>query len=272
MPDTAKTEKLCRERRQRTAIRRYAAGRDRPHAAADRIRGVPHRRIIPAPANDDRPALPHWENAASTGARSSPVGADRLSGRSGGPDAGSDTQAVECTFDVERLPELQAWQFDEACATSLRSERAMISPAQLRAARALLDWTRADFGTAAGISPETIRNIETARFEPAAETVRKITLAFAEKASGFLTFRRASVCLACFCASRATTTILPPPSSRRARHLHLPIAWPTRSPTGCASTANAARATSKKWVSAAQEIAEAWSLASALAAVEGPGR
>ena len=55
----------------------------------------------------------------------------------------------------------------------------MISPAQLRAARALLDWTRADFGTAAGISPETIRNIETARFEPAAETVRKITLAFA---------------------------------------------------------------------------------------------
>jgi DNA-binding XRE family transcriptional regulator len=45
----------------------------------------------------------------------------------------------------------------------------LISPAQLRAARALLDWSRADFGTASGISPETIRNIETARFEPAAE-------------------------------------------------------------------------------------------------------
>ncbi len=57
----------------------------------------------------------------------------------------------------------------------------MISPAQLRAARALLDWTRANFGTAAGVSPETIRNIETARFEPAAETVRKITLAFASR-------------------------------------------------------------------------------------------
>ena len=61
----------------------------------------------------------------------------------------------------------------------------MISPAQLRAARALLDWTRADFGTAAGVSPETIRNIETARFEPAAETVRKITLAFAAEGIGF---------------------------------------------------------------------------------------
>src|SRR4051794_37920780 len=61
----------------------------------------------------------------------------------------------------------------------------MISPAQLRAARALLDWTRADFGTAAGISPETIRNIETTRFEPAAETVRKITVAFAKEGIGF---------------------------------------------------------------------------------------
>src|SRR4051812_40144713 len=64
----------------------------------------------------------------------------------------------------------------------------MISPAQLRAARALLDWTRADFGTAADISPETIRNIETARFQPAAETVRKITLAFAKGGVGFFDY------------------------------------------------------------------------------------
>ena len=61
----------------------------------------------------------------------------------------------------------------------------MIAPAQLRAARALLDWTRATFGSAAGVSPETIRNIETSRFEPSAETVRKITLAFAKKEVGF---------------------------------------------------------------------------------------
>ena len=42
-----------------------------------------------------------------------------------------------------------------------------------------------DFGTAAGVSPETIRNIETIRFEPAAETVRKITVAFAKEGIGF---------------------------------------------------------------------------------------
>src|SRR5690242_18104362 len=64
-------------------------------------------------------------------------------------------------------------------------EPVVISPAQLRAARALLDWSRADFGITAGISPETIRNIETARFEPAAETVRKITVAFAKEGIGF---------------------------------------------------------------------------------------
>ena len=68
----------------------------------------------------------------------------------------------------------------------------MISPAQLRAARALLDWTRADFGTAAGISPETIRNIETARFEPAAETCARSRLPLQQKALGFLTIWRIS--------------------------------------------------------------------------------
>jgi DNA-binding XRE family transcriptional regulator len=47
----------------------------------------------------------------------------------------------------------------------------MIAPAQLRAARALLDWSRADCGTASGVSPETIKNIEKERFQPGADTL-----------------------------------------------------------------------------------------------------
>jgi DNA-binding XRE family transcriptional regulator len=61
----------------------------------------------------------------------------------------------------------------------------MIAPVQLRAARAFLDWTRADCGSAAGVSPETIKNIETGRFQPEAETVRKIGLTFAARGVGF---------------------------------------------------------------------------------------
>ena len=61
----------------------------------------------------------------------------------------------------------------------------MIAPAQLRAARALLDWGRADCGTASGVSPETIRNIENQRFQPGAETVRKLGQTFAGCGVGF---------------------------------------------------------------------------------------
>ena len=71
--------------------------------------------IIPAPANDDRPPLPHWGkrclNRSEIDALSALIAyqADQA-----GLTPGLITQAVECTFDVERLPELQAWQFDEA--------------------------------------------------------------------------------------------------------------------------------------------------------------
>ena len=37
----------------------------------------------------------------------------------------------------------------------------MITAAQLRAARGLLDWTRSDLAKAANVSPETIKNINT---------------------------------------------------------------------------------------------------------------
>ena len=49
-----------------------------------------------------------------------------------------------------------------------------ITPAQLRAARALLDWTRSDCARLTGLSPETIKNIEHDIFIPTQETVEKI--------------------------------------------------------------------------------------------------
>src|SRR5580704_17675732 len=42
----------------------------------------------------------------------------------------------------------------------------MITAAQLRAARGLLDWTRADLAKAANSSPETVKNIEHGTFKP----------------------------------------------------------------------------------------------------------
>jgi DNA-binding XRE family transcriptional regulator len=54
----------------------------------------------------------------------------------------------------------------------------MISSAQLRAARALVDWTRNDLAKLAGVSPETIKNIEHNIFRPQEETSLKLERAF----------------------------------------------------------------------------------------------
>lgn len=55
----------------------------------------------------------------------------------------------------------------------------MITAAQLRAARGLLDWTRADLAEAAKISPETVKNIEHGTFRPQEGTADAIVKAFA---------------------------------------------------------------------------------------------
>ncbi len=54
----------------------------------------------------------------------------------------------------------------------------MITAAQLRAARGLLDWTRSDLAKAASISPETIKNIEHGTFRPQETTADAIVRAF----------------------------------------------------------------------------------------------
>lgn len=57
----------------------------------------------------------------------------------------------------------------------------MITAAQLRAARGLLDWTRTDLAKAAGVSPETIKNIEHGTFRPQESTADAIVRAFQTK-------------------------------------------------------------------------------------------
>ena len=55
----------------------------------------------------------------------------------------------------------------------------MITAPQLRAARGMLDWTRGDLAKAAGMSPETIKNIEHGTFRPQEATSDAIIRAFA---------------------------------------------------------------------------------------------
>lgn len=54
----------------------------------------------------------------------------------------------------------------------------IITSAQLRAARGLLDWTRSELAKAAGLSPETIKNIEHGLYTPQEATVKAIVETF----------------------------------------------------------------------------------------------
>ena len=60
-----------------------------------------------------------------------------------------------------------------------------MTPAQLRAARGLLGWTREELKSASGVSTETIRNIEHGRYQPMPETVHKLRLTFVSQGVGF---------------------------------------------------------------------------------------
>jgi DNA-binding XRE family transcriptional regulator len=55
----------------------------------------------------------------------------------------------------------------------------MITAAQLRAARGLVDWTRNELAKAANISPETVKNIEHGIFRPQEQTADAIVKTFA---------------------------------------------------------------------------------------------
>ena len=54
----------------------------------------------------------------------------------------------------------------------------MITPAQIRAARALLKWRQADLAEASGVSEIAIKNIERENADPKATTLTAIQNAF----------------------------------------------------------------------------------------------
>ncbi len=56
----------------------------------------------------------------------------------------------------------------------------MITAAQLRAARGMLDWTRSTLAKASGLSAETIKNIEHGIYTPQESSIDAIVRAFAE--------------------------------------------------------------------------------------------
>lgn len=58
-------------------------------------------------------------------------------------------------------------------------QSSIITPRQLRAARGYMAWNRKKLSVIAGVSPETIKNIEHGVFDPNDETVDRLLKAFA---------------------------------------------------------------------------------------------
>lgn len=62
----------------------------------------------------------------------------------------------------------------------------MITPAQIRAARALIGWRQADLAKKSGISEISIKNIERGSTDPRASTLAAIQDAFAKAGVEFI--------------------------------------------------------------------------------------
>ena len=62
----------------------------------------------------------------------------------------------------------------------------MISPAQIRAARAMLGWKQTDLAAAAGVSEISIKNIERGKTDARTSTMAKIESAVADAGVLFL--------------------------------------------------------------------------------------
>lgn len=73
-----------------------------------------------------------------------------------------------------------------SAAVALGYDAAMLTPGQIRAARALLGWKQTDLATASGVSEISIKNIERGVTDPRASTLRAIQSAFEEAGVIFL--------------------------------------------------------------------------------------
>ena len=115
MPNTAKLKSFAE-----TAVKELQFADTPPVIIARTLRLIESvvsraERIIPAPANDDRLPLPHWgKRHLNQSEINALLALITYQADQAGLTPGLLTQAVECTFDVEQLTELQAWQFDEA--------------------------------------------------------------------------------------------------------------------------------------------------------------
>ena len=63
-----------------------------------------------------------------------------------------------------------------------------ISPSQLRAARGMIDWSRGEFAKEAGLSAETIKNIEHSVYSPKEETIKTLMEVFARHGIRFVQY------------------------------------------------------------------------------------
>jgi len=62
----------------------------------------------------------------------------------------------------------------------------MITPSQIRAARAILNWKQTDLAVAAGVSEMSIKNLEKGQSDPRVSTLRAIEEAFARSGIEFI--------------------------------------------------------------------------------------
>jgi transcriptional regulator with XRE-family HTH domain len=65
-------------------------------------------------------------------------------------------------------------------------ESPMLTPDQIRAARALLGWRQADLAKASGVASVSVRNIEAGRSDARGSTLAKLEKAFNEAGVIFL--------------------------------------------------------------------------------------
>jgi predicted transcriptional regulator len=62
----------------------------------------------------------------------------------------------------------------------------MITPGQIRAARAILGWTQVELAQAAGVGEISVKNVEGEKSDPRASTLQKIRRAFEEAGVQFI--------------------------------------------------------------------------------------
>ena len=78
-------------------------------------------------------------------------------------------------------------------AKSVTARLQTIAPAQLRAARSLLDWSRSELAKASGVSPETIKNIEHGNYNPQETTLHILLKTFSDQGVEFFSTASMSV-------------------------------------------------------------------------------